>query len=60
MEALVAARALLRHPLVRVERGTPEDRWLSKLASLFEKACLRLGAQSSRAVTDGPSGGISR
>ncbi|RLN28697.1 retrotransposon protein, putative, unclassified [Panicum miliaceum] len=56
-EALVVARALLRHPPVRVEPGTPEERWLDELASLVGKACLKPGAQGSRATAGGSSKG---
>jgi hypothetical protein len=54
-EALVAACALLRHSLVRVEPGTPKGKWLDELASVVGKACLRPGAQGSRTIAGGPS-----
>jgi hypothetical protein len=58
-EALVAVRALLRHPLVRAEPGTPEGKWLDELASLVGKACPGSGAQGSRTIAGGPSHGDS-
>ena len=54
-EAIVAARALLRHPPLRAGAGTHEGEWLDELASLVRKAAPRPKSQSSGATRGRPA-----
>ena len=54
-EALAVARALLRHPPLRAEVGTPEERWLDELAKLVRRPVLGSKVQNSCTTEGEPS-----